>query len=84
MSRVASRKRCQPYTLISEKYQTAIYNNSMNMFRVDFLISTAIKILIGWILIEKVPYWLKLNGIIATIVKVIGVLIIISALLSWV
>ncbi len=48
------------------------------------LISTAIRVLIGWILIDKVPMWLNLSGIIATIVKVIGVLIIISALLAWI
>lgn len=46
------------------------------------LISAVIRILIGWILIDKVPSWLNLSGIIATIIKVIGVLIIISALLA--
>ena len=51
---------------------------------VSALISTAVKILIGWILIDKVPSWLNLSGIISTIIKVIGVLIIISALLDWV
>lgn len=51
---------------------------------VSALISTAVKILIGWILIDKVPTWLNLRGIIAIIIKVIGVLIIISALLDWV
>ena len=51
---------------------------------VSALISTVVKILIGWILIDKVPFWLHLSGIIATIIKVIGVLIIISALLDWV
>ena len=51
---------------------------------VSALISTAVKILIGWILIDKVPSWLNLRGIIATIIKVIGVWIIISALLDWV
>lgn len=51
---------------------------------VSALISTAVKILIGWILIDKVPSWLNLRGIIAPIIKVIGVLIIISALLDWV
>lgn len=51
---------------------------------VSALISTVVKILIGWILIDKVPSWLNLSGIIATIIKVIGVLIIISALLDWV
>ncbi len=51
---------------------------------VNALIHTAIHILIGWILIDRVPAWLGLNGVIATIVKVIGVLIILGALLSWV
>lgn len=51
---------------------------------VGSLISTAIRILIGWILIDKVPSWLNIRGIIATIIKVIGVLIIISALLAWI
>lgn len=50
----------------------------------DALIHTAIRILIGWILIDKVPSWLGLSGIIAMIIKVIGVLIILSALLAWV
>lgn len=50
----------------------------------DALIHTAIRILIGWILIDKVPCWLGLSGIIAMIIKVIGVLIILSALLAWV
>lgn len=52
------------------------------MFSISALISTAIKILIGWILIDQVPSWLNLRGIIATIIKIIGVLIIISALLD--
>lgn len=51
---------------------------------INALIHTAIRILIGWLLIEKVPTWLNIRGIIATIIKVIGVLIIISALLDWV
>lgn len=60
-----------------------IYNN-IGIMIISALISTAIKILIGWILIDKVPSWLDLRGIIATIIKVIGVLIIISALWDWV
>lgn len=48
------------------------------------LISTAVRIIIGWILIDKVSSWLGLKGLISTIVKIIGVLIIISALLVWV
>lgn len=51
---------------------------------INALIHTAIRILIGWLLIERVPVWLNIRGIIATILKVLGVLIIISALLDWV
>ena len=54
------------------------------MFSISLLISTAVRILIGWILIDKVPSWLNLDGIVAKIIKIIGVLIIISALLSWI
>lgn len=49
----------------------------------DALIHTAIRILIGWILIDRVPVWLGLSGIIAMIIKVIGILIILSALFAW-
>ncbi len=48
------------------------------------LIHTAVKILIGWIIIDKVPSWLNLRGVIATIIKIIGILIILSALLDWI
>lgn len=48
------------------------------------LISTAIYCLIGWILIDRVPSWLQLKGIIATIVKIIGILVIVKALLNLV
>lgn len=51
---------------------------------IDALIHTAVRILIGWLLIDKVPAWLNIRGIVATILKVIGVLIIISALLYWI
>lgn len=51
---------------------------------INALIHTAVRILIGWLLIEKVPAWLNIRGIVATILKVIGVLIIISALLEWI
>ena len=50
---------------------------------ISALIQTVIHVLIGWILIEKVPSWLNLRGIIATIIKVIGILIILGAFLSW-
>lgn len=48
------------------------------------LISTAIRVIIGWILIDKVPVWLGITGFLATILKVVGVLVILSALLDWV
>lgn len=51
---------------------------------ISALISTAVKILVGWIVLEKVPAWLNLQGVICKIIKVIGILIIISALLDWV
>lgn len=51
---------------------------------INALIHTAIRILIGWLLIERVPAWLNIRGIVATILKIIGVLIIISALLDWI
>ena len=51
---------------------------------INALIHTAVRILIGWLLIEKEPAWLNIRGIVATILKVIGVLIIISALLDWI
>jgi hypothetical protein len=51
---------------------------------INALIHTAVRILIGWLLIERVPAWLNIRGIVATILKVIGVLVIISALLDWI
>lgn len=51
---------------------------------IDALIHTAVRILIGWLLIDRVPAWLNIRGIVATILKVIGVLIIISALRYWI
>lgn len=51
---------------------------------IDALIHTTVRILIGWLLINRVPAWLNIRGIVATILKVIGVLIIISALLYWI
>ena len=51
---------------------------------IDTLIHTAVRILIGWLLIDRVPAWLNIRGIVATILKVIGELIIISALLEWI
>lgn len=51
---------------------------------INALIHTAVRIIIGWLLIERVPAWLNIRGIVATILKVMGVLIIISALLDWI
>lgn len=51
---------------------------------INALISTLVKILIGWLLVDRVPQWLSLRGFISTLVKIIGVLVIISALLDWV
>lgn len=51
---------------------------------INALIHTAVRIIIGWLLIERVPAWLNIRGIVATILKIIGVLIIISALLDWI
>ena len=47
------------------------------------IISTLIQCLVGWLLIEKIPVWLKIRGFFATIVKIIGVLIILRALIAW-
>lgn len=54
------------------------------MFSVNILISMAVQVLIGWIVLDKVPSWLNLRGIISTIIKIFGILIIISALLQLV
>lgn len=50
---------------------------------INAIIHTAICILIGWLLIEYIPRWLSLKGIISLIVKIVGVLVIIGALLEW-
>ena len=50
---------------------------------ISHLISLCIQILVGWILIQKVPNWLNIKGLFATVVKIIGVLIIIRAIISW-
>lgn len=51
---------------------------------INALIHTAVRLIIGWLLIERIPAWLNIRGIAATILKIIGVLIIISALLDWI
>ena len=37
---------------------------------INALIHTAVRILIGWLLIERVPAWLNIRGIVATILKI--------------
>ena len=39
---------------------------------INALIHTAVRIIIGWLLIERVPAWLNIRGIVATILKIIG------------
>lgn len=48
------------------------------------IITTLIQCLIGYLFIAYIPAWLNLKGIIATIVKIIGVLIILRALIAWI
>ena len=50
---------------------------------ISLIISTLIQCLVGWLLIEKVPAWIKISGFFATVVKIIGVLIILRALIAW-
>ena len=50
---------------------------------INALIHTTIKILIGWVIFDMVPRWLSLKGLVSTIVKIIGVLIMISAITAW-
>ena len=49
---------------------------------ISALFHAAFKIFIGWLLITKVPSWLGLGRNFTTVIKIIGVLIIISALLG--
>lgn len=51
---------------------------------INALIHTLIKCLIGYLFIAYIPKWLKVTGIIDTILKIIGILIILSALLDWI
>lgn len=48
------------------------------------LIGTVIQCIIGWLLIDRVPAWLNIRGGFATILKVVGVLVILGALLAWI
>ena len=50
---------------------------------ISSIISTLIQCLAGWLLIEKVPGWLNITGFFATVIRIIGVLIIIRAFLAW-
>jgi len=47
------------------------------------IIITLIQCLVGWLLIEKIPAWFKISGFFATIIKIIGILIILRALIAW-
>lgn len=47
------------------------------------IISTLVQCLIGWLLISRVPGWLRISGLFATVIRVIGVLVILRALLAW-
>jgi hypothetical protein len=51
-------------------------------FGMGNIITFVISLLIGWLLIKKVPELLNLDGIISLIVKVIGVIIVVRALLT--
>lgn len=51
---------------------------------IDHLISVLASCVIGWLFIVKIPQWLNATGVIAIILKVIGILVILSALLSFV
>lgn len=51
-------------------------------FGMGNIITFVISLLIGWLLIKKVPELLNLDGIISLIVKVIGVIIVVRALLA--
>lgn len=53
-------------------------------FFISHIISTLIRCLIGYLFIAYIPSWLKIGGIFATILKIIGILIILQALLSWI
>lgn len=47
------------------------------------MISLLIQCLLGWLLIDKIPAWLGITGTFALIIRIIGVLIIIRALLTF-
>lgn len=51
---------------------------------IEEIIRTLIQCLIGYLFIAYIPSWLKITGFFATILKVIGILIILQALLSWI
>lgn len=51
---------------------------------VSSLVSLAVTVIIAWLLFEKVPEWFGIRGVFATILKVIAVIIVISALLNFV
>lgn len=54
------------------------------MILVRMIISTLIQCLVGWIFIKKIPEWINMPDLFATILKIIGVIIIIRALIAWI
>lgn len=47
------------------------------------MISALIQIVFGWILMEMVPKWLKLPKILSVVLKILGILIIIRAVVYF-
>lgn len=71
----------------NNNYYDYVNNNNPNRhtkpkFGIGNIITFIISLLIGWLLIKKVPELLNLDGIISLIVKVIGVIIVVRALLT--
>ncbi len=48
------------------------------------IIATIAQLVLGYIFIEYVPGWLHLKSFFTTISRIIGVVIIISAILHWI
>lgn len=47
-----------------------------------YLIGILVRLVIGWLFITKIPEWVKATGILASIIRLVGVLIIISIILN--
>lgn len=48
------------------------------------MISALIQIVLGWLLMEQVPKWIKLPKILQVVLKIIGILIIVRAIAYFV